>query len=70
MQLCFTKKKIDWNEREKELLDLCNQYRRSDGKYDCLVPGSGGKDSFFTSYLLKYKYKMNNFSYPFSLAFY
>ena len=53
------KKKIDWNEREKELLDLCNQYRRSDGKYDCLVPGSGGKDSFFTSYLLKYKYNLS-----------
>ena len=53
------KKKINWNDRERELLDLCDQYRRSDGRYDCLVPGSGGKDSFFTSYLLKYKYKMN-----------
>ena len=53
------KKKINWNDRERELLDLCDQYRRTDGRYDCLVPGSGGKDSFFTSYLLKYKYKMN-----------
>ena len=50
------KKKINCNDRERELLDLCDQYRRTDGRYDCLVPGSGGKDSFFTSYLLKYKY--------------
>ena len=24
-----------------------------DGEYDCLVPGSGGKDSVYASYLLK-----------------
>ncbi len=53
------KKVIDWKEREKELIDLCNKYRSTDGKYDCLLPGSGGKDSFYASYILKYKYKMN-----------
>mgnify|MGYP007000303108 CR=1 len=26
---------------------------------DCIVPGSGGKDSFYASYILKYKFKMN-----------
>lgn len=59
----FNKKKwdqtINWKEREKELVELCNQYRRSDGKYDCIIGGSGGKDSVFQSYTLKYKYKMN-----------
>ena len=50
---------IDWNEREAELQELCNRHRRSDGGYDCLVPGSGGKDSFFASHILKYKYGMN-----------
>ncbi len=50
---------IDWKEREKELFDLCDRYRRTDGSYDCLVPGSGGKDSFYTSYLLRYKYHMH-----------
>lgn len=53
------KKKIDWDLREKELIDLCNKYRKDDGTYDCLVPGSGGKDSFYASHLLKYKYGMN-----------
>lgn len=50
---------IDWVEREKMLSDLCDRYRRSDGKYDCLVPGSGGKDSVFTAHILKTKYRMN-----------
>jgi N-acetyl sugar amidotransferase len=58
----FAEKKkntIDWVEREKQLQDLCNKYRKSDGSYDCVVPGSGGKDSFYASHILKNKYKMN-----------
>lgn len=51
--------KIDWVQRERELKELCNKYRRHDGSYDCIVPGSGGKDSVFTSHVLKYKYGMN-----------
>jgi N-acetyl sugar amidotransferase len=50
---------IDWNERERELKELCDRYRSKDGSYDCLVPGSGGKDSFFQSHVLKYKYGMH-----------
>ena len=50
---------IDWALREKELRELCDQYRKSDGSYDCLVPGSGGKDSFYAAHLLKYKYGMH-----------
>ena len=50
---------IDWDAREKELIDLCNKHRSKDGSYDCLVPGSGGKDSFYQSHILKYKYNMN-----------
>lgn len=50
---------IDWKERERELFELCDEYRKTDGSYDCIVPGSGGKDSFYTSYLLKYKYHMH-----------
>lgn len=53
------KSQIDWKEREKELLQLLDKYRRNDGAYDCLVPGSGGKDSAFQSHVLKYKYGMN-----------
>ena len=49
---------IDWPTREKELIDLCKKHKKKTG-YDCIVPGSGGKDSFYTSHLLKYKYGMN-----------
>jgi N-acetyl sugar amidotransferase len=51
--------KIDWEERESQLSLLLAKYRRSDGTYDVVVPGSGGKDSAYTSHLLKYKYGMN-----------
>ena len=53
------KSAIDWSQREQELRDLCDRYRRNDGRYDCLVPGSGGKDSFMQAHLLKYKYGMH-----------
>ena len=53
------KKKINWKDREKELIELLDQYRRNDGYYDVLVPGSGGKDSRFVAHILKDKYKMN-----------
>ncbi|MFA6414390.1 MAG: N-acetyl sugar amidotransferase [Candidatus Paceibacterota bacterium] len=50
---------IDWGKREDELKALCDKHRSSDGSYDCLVPGSGGKDSFMAAHLLKYKYGMH-----------
>ena len=53
------KKSIDWKKREEELLRLLDKYRRNDGSYDCLIPGSGGKDSAFQAHILKYKYGMN-----------
>lgn len=52
-------KGIDWASREAELRALCDRYRRSDGGYDCLVPGSGGKDSFYAAHKLKFTYGMN-----------
>ena len=50
---------IDWELREKELINLLDKYRKSNGDYDCIVPGSGGKDSAYQSHILKYKYGMN-----------
>lgn len=50
---------IDWAEREARLVELCDRFRSRNGAYDCLVPGSGGKDSVFASHLLKTKYGMN-----------
>ena len=50
---------IDWDHKERQLEELLAKYRSSDGSYDVLVPGSGGKDSAYAAHVLKYKYKMN-----------
>ena len=50
---------INWEKRNKELLVLLDKHRKNNGEFDCLVPGSGGKDSAFVSHILKYKYGMN-----------
>ncbi len=50
---------VDWDKREKMLLVLLDKYRSNDGSYDCVVPGSGGKDSAYVSHQLKYKYGMH-----------
>ena len=38
---------------------MLDRFRKNDGGYDVVVPGSGGKDSAYTSHILKYKYGMN-----------
>jgi len=53
------KESIDWNIREQQLLKLLEKYRRNDGYYDCIVPGSGGKDSGYAAHILKYKFGMH-----------
>jgi len=53
------KKTINWQERHLELEELCNKFRRNDGRYDVVCPGSGGKDSVMAAHILKYKYNMN-----------
>lgn len=50
---------INWKEREARLIELLDQHRSKSGGYDVIVPGSGGKDSAYTSHILKYKYGMN-----------
>ncbi len=55
----YKENKINWKKREQELIAVCDKYRSKDGRYDCLVPGSGGKDSVYTAHILKYKYGMN-----------
>jgi N-acetyl sugar amidotransferase len=53
------KKKINFEKRNKELLRLLDKHRGKHGEFDCIVPGSGGKDSCYASHILKYKYGMN-----------
>ncbi len=55
----FKKDSIDWDERDQMLRELCDKHRRNDGRYDCIVPGSGGKDSIYVSHLLKNEYGMH-----------
>lgn len=52
-------REIDWAERDSQLRQLCDKYRKNDGSYDCIVPGSGGKDSFYASHILKSQYGMH-----------
>jgi N-acetyl sugar amidotransferase len=53
------KDRTDWAARDAELRELCDRFRRDDGRYDCLVPGSGGKDSFYQAHVLKHEYGMH-----------
>lgn len=55
----FKKNKINWTEREKELVALLDKHRRNDGRYDVIVPCSGGKDAAYIAHELKHKYGMN-----------
>jgi N-acetyl sugar amidotransferase len=50
---------VDWDRRDAELRALCDRFRSHNGSYDCLVPGSGGKDSVYASHVLKTKYGMH-----------
>jgi len=47
-------KEINWERREKQLKRLLEQYRnKDDTNYDCIIPVSGGKDSYFQVHLIK-----------------
>lgn len=51
---------INWDAREKEMLTILDKYRSKDGsQYDCVIPVSGGKDSCYQAYVMKFKYGMN-----------
>ena len=54
---------IDWNEHEKMLVELLDEYkfkqRKKGNPYDCIIPVSGGKDSTFQTWLMKEKFNMN-----------
>lgn len=42
------RRRVNWVERRKELLDILEKYRIKDGSnYDCIIPVSGGKDSTY-----------------------
>lgn len=47
------KDSTNWEERFEALKALCDKHRREDGKPDVLIAASGGKDSFFQTYVFK-----------------
>lgn len=49
-----------WRQREEKFVELINQYRRPEGdNYDCIVAVSGGKDSYWQTYVVKERYGLN-----------
>ena len=54
---------IDWVEREQWLRDLLAEYKAKShatgSAYDCIVPVSGGKDSYYLLHLVKTVYGLN-----------
>lgn len=53
------KEKIDWDERKKTLKMLLEKFYNKDGKYDCIIPVSGGKDSTFQTYIMINEFGLN-----------
>lgn len=50
---------IDWKHREEELVTLLDKHRSNDGRWDVIVPASGGKDSALVAHQLKVRYGMH-----------
>ena len=51
---------INWNKRGKELKRILEKFKNKDGKnYDCIVPVSGARDSYFVIHTLKNVYGMH-----------
>ena len=58
---CWMERKLslDWNGRLRTLDKILDLNRREDGRFDCIVPVSGGKDGSYVAYRLKHDYGMN-----------
>jgi N-acetyl sugar amidotransferase len=53
-------KQTDWDKRWEELEELADRYRGCNGDYyDCIIAASGGKDSYYQTYIMKEKLDMN-----------
>lgn len=50
----------EWDRRRELLKEILEQYRCRDGsRYDCVIPVSGGKDSYFQTHVIKNELGMN-----------
>jgi N-acetyl sugar amidotransferase len=49
-----------WKERKKKFERIIETFRSKDqSNYDCIIPVSGGKDSYFITYMIKKVYGLN-----------
>ncbi|OJI07360.1 LPS biosynthesis protein [bacterium CG10_46_32] len=54
------KDKLNWKQRSKKLGDILYSYTTKSGKsYDCIIPVSGARDSYFIVHTIKNVYKKN-----------
>jgi len=53
------KQGIDWAARRREFVELVEPFRSKDGRWDCVVPWSGGKDSCTIAWKLKFEFGLN-----------
>lgn len=59
----------DWSALESEFADRLRSYRDRGGRYDCLVPLSGGKDSTYVLYYMTRVQKARGYAYSYSNFF-
>ena len=51
---------INWKEKEKRLIQILDNYKnKNEQNYDCIIPISGAKDSYFIVDTIKNKYGLN-----------
>lgn len=58
---CLTsneKAEIDWDRRQRMFESLIEEYKSNDNYYDCIIPVSGGKDSYWQIHIMK-EYGLN-----------
>ena len=54
------KDEINWDNKAKKLEEILDSYRNNSGNnYDCIIPVSGARDSYFIVHTIKNVYKMN-----------
>jgi imidazoleglycerol phosphate synthase cyclase subunit len=50
----------EWARRRERLSSILEKYRCKDGsRYDCVIPVSGGKDSYFQTHVIKNEFGLN-----------
>ena len=53
------KNKLDWTFRWEKLQKLIKPYKSKKQSYDCIVPITGGQDSYFIIHIVKNKLGLN-----------